>query len=77
MGGFIIVHILRCRDLGFNDDFIVVDNDPAKVKEKMREHIMDKHKEEFEQLADFHKEEIMSKMDFLLKRGCGCGVLKL
>ncbi|MBN2110592.1 MAG: hypothetical protein JW705_05845 [Methanosarcinaceae archaeon] len=68
---------MRCRDLGFNDDFIVVDNDPAKVKEKMREHIMDKHKEEFEQLADFHKEEIMSKMDFLLKRGCGCGVLKL
>ncbi|WP_281361382.1 hypothetical protein [Methanolobus zinderi] len=43
----------------------------------MKEHILDKHKDEFGELSDFHKEEIMSKMDFLLTRGCGCGVLKL
>jgi hypothetical protein len=76
-GGFIIVHILRCRDLGFNDDFIVIDADPKKAKEKMIEHVKDKHKDEFEELSDFHKDEIISKVDYLLNRGCGCGVLKL
>lgn len=72
-----MIHIIKCRDLGFNDDFIVVDNDPKKAKEKMMEHLKKAHKEEFEELSDFHQEEIISKIDFLLKRGCGCGVLKL
>ncbi|TQD27575.1 hypothetical protein FKV42_02625 [Methanolobus vulcani] len=72
-----MVHILRCKDLGFNDDFIVIDNDPKKAKERMKEHVMTEHKEEFESLSEFHQEEIISKMDFLLTRGCGCGVLKL
>lgn len=72
-----MVHILRCKDLGFNDDFIVIDNDPKKAKERMIEHVMDKHKEEFDELSDFHQEEIISKVDYLLNRGCGCGVLKL
>lgn len=76
-GGFNIVIIMKCRDLGFNDDFIVIDNDPETVKEKMFQHIMDKHKEEYDKLSDFHQDEIKSKMDFLIKRGCGCGVLKL
>lgn len=76
-GGFNIVIIMKCRDLGFNDDFIVIDNDAETVKEKMFQHIMDKHKEEYDQLSDFHQDEIKSKMDFLIKRGCGCGVLKL
>lgn len=72
-----MIHIIKCRDLGFNDDFIVVDNDPKKAKEKMIEHLKNTHKEEFEELSDFHQEEIISKIGFLLKRGCGCGVLKL
>lgn len=55
----------------------MVDNDPKKAKDKMIEHVKDKHKEEFEELSDFHQEEIISKIDFLLNRGCGCGVLKL
>ncbi|MDG6243489.1 MAG: hypothetical protein QCH31_03725 [Methanolobus sp.] len=43
----------------------------------MIEHVKVKHKDEFEILSDFHQEEIISKIDFLLTRGCGCGVLKL
>ena len=72
-----MVNIMKCRDLGFNDDFIVIDDDSAAVKEKMLEHIKTVHKDEFEQMSDFHQGEIISKMDFLLRRGCGCGVLKL
>jgi len=71
------VIIMKCRDLGFNDDFIVIDNDPETVKEKMFQHIMDKHKKEYDLLSDFHQDEIKTKMDFLIRRGCGCGVLKL
>ncbi len=72
-----MVHIMKCRDLGFNDDFLIIDEDPDVVKEKMAEHIKTVHKDEFEDMSDFHQDEIMSKMDFLLRRGCGCGVLKL
>ena len=44
---------------------------------KMMEHILEKHKEEFEILSEMHQEEIRAKMDFLLTRGCGCGVKEL
>lgn len=43
----------------------------------MIEHVKTEHKEEFESLSEFHQNEIISKVDFLLNRGCGCGVLKL
>ena len=67
---FIIIHC-------FNDDFIVIEQDREAAKKKMMEHILDKHKEEFEILSEMHQEEIRAKMDFLLTRGCGCGVKEL
>lgn len=71
------LEIIKCRDLGFNDDFIVIEQDREVAKKKMVEHIFDKHKEEFESLSQMHQDEIISKMDFLLTRGCGCGVKEL
>ena len=40
-------------------------------------HIMDEHKEEYDLLSASEQDEIESKMDSLIRRGCGCGVLKL
>lgn len=71
------LEIMKCRDLGFNDDFIVIEQDREVAKKKMMEHILDKHKEEYESLSQMHQDEIKSKMDFLLTRGCGCGVKEL
>ncbi|WP_333786956.1 hypothetical protein [Methanomethylovorans sp.] len=71
------LQIMKCRDLGFNDDFIVIEQDREAAKKKMMEHILEKHKEEFEILSEMHQEEIRTKMDFLLTRGCGCGVKEL
>ncbi|WP_406661060.1 hypothetical protein V7O66_00620 [Methanolobus sp. ZRKC3] len=72
-----MLQIIRCRDLGFDDDFIVADNDPQKVKEKIIDHVKTEHREDFESFSDSHQEEILLKIDVLVKRGCGCGVLKL
>ena len=72
-----MLQIIRCRDLCFNDDFLVADDDPQRIKEKIIEHIKTVHKDEFESFPDYYQEEIMSRIDSMIKRGCGCGVLKL
>jgi hypothetical protein len=43
----------------------------------MLRHIMDEHKPEYDMLSDAQRDEVESKIDSLIRRGCGCGVLKL
>jgi len=68
---------MKYHDIGFDDDLLVIGEDPDVVKEKMAEQIKIVHKDEFEDMSDFHQEEIMSKIDLLLRSGCGFRVLKL
>lgn len=68
--------IIKCRDLGFNCDFIATGaaSEADGVKQKMMEHIIEKHATE-KDLSQEDIEDIASRIEILLSRGCGCGAL--
>ncbi|NPE30242.1 DUF1059 domain-containing protein [Methanococcoides sp. SA1] len=65
--------IIKCRDLGFNCDFMATGSaaEADSVIEKMLVHI----KEDHEGLSDEDLAEVKARMSVLLSRGCGCGAL--
>ncbi|WP_135606471.1 DUF1059 domain-containing protein [Methanococcoides sp. NM1] len=68
--------IIKCRDLGFNCDFMATGaaSESDDVKQKMMDHITENHLLEKE-MSKEDLEEIASRIDILLSRGCGCGAL--
>ncbi|AKB86076.1 DUF1059 domain-containing protein [Methanococcoides methylutens] len=68
--------IIKCRDLGFNCDFMATGSaaEADGVKQKMMDHILEKHLPEKE-MSDEDIEDIASRIEILLSRGCGCGAL--
>ncbi|MEL4306220.1 DUF1059 domain-containing protein [Methanococcoides sp. LMO-2] len=68
--------IIKCRDLGFNCDFMATGSavEADGVKQKMMDHIIEKHLPEKE-MSDEDIEDIASRIEILLSRGCGCGAL--
>lgn len=65
--------IIKCRDLGFNCDFIATGSaaEADSVIQKMLVHIKENH----EGLSDEDLAELKARMSVLLSRGCGCGAL--
>ncbi|MGM0770665.1 MAG: DUF1059 domain-containing protein [Halobacteriota archaeon] len=68
--------IIKCRDLGFNCDFISTGaaSEADGVKQKMLDHIIEKHVPE-KDLSQEDIDDIASRIEILLSRGCGCGAL--
>ncbi|WP_445474963.1 DUF1059 domain-containing protein [Methanococcoides methylutens] len=68
--------ILKCRDLGFNCDFMATGaaSETDDVKQKMMDHITENHLSE-KDISKEDLEEIASRIDIMLSRGCGCGAL--
>ncbi|WP_135609852.1 DUF1059 domain-containing protein [Methanococcoides sp. AM1] len=68
--------IIKCRDLGFNCDFMATGtaSESDDVKQKMMEHITEKHLSE-NNMSKEDLEDIASRISILLSRGCGCGAL--
>ncbi len=66
--------VIRCRDLGFDCNFIATGSasESNAVKEKMLEHIKTEHSE---RIDEEELKDIESKVETLLSRGCGCGAL--
>ncbi|WP_440953255.1 DUF1059 domain-containing protein [Methanococcoides sp. FTZ1] len=68
--------IIKCRDLGFNCDFITTGSasETGDVKQKIMDHIIEKHMHE-KDMSEEDIQDIASRIDVLLSRGCGCGAL--
>lgn len=68
--------IIKCRDLGFNCDFIATGsaNESDSVIESTMHHIKSEHVEKGN-LSDADLADIKARMEVLLSRGCGCGAL--
>ncbi|KGK98311.1 small metal-binding protein [Methanococcoides methylutens] len=68
--------IIKCRDLGFNCNFMATGkaSEIDDVKQKMLDHITEKHLSE-KNMSKEDLEELTSRIDIMLSRGCGCGAL--
>lgn len=68
--------IIKCRDLGFNCDFIATGSasESDGVIGSTMAHIKSEHVEK-SGLSDEDIADIKARMEVLLSRGCGCGAL--
>jgi predicted small metal-binding protein len=67
--------IVKCRDLGFECDFMAVGTEMEEVEKKMLEHLETEHREELGKLPEEEMEHLRHRISTLLGRSCGCGAL--
>ena len=67
--------IIKCRDLGFNCDFMAAGSDKDEIEKTIFDHIEKEHKAELDKMSEDDMKYLKHRISTLLGRGCGCGAL--
>lgn len=67
--------IVKCRDLGFDCDFMAAGSDKEEVEKTIFDHIEKEHKDKLDKMSEDDINYLKYRVSTLLGRSCGCGAL--
>lgn len=67
--------IIKCRDLGFNCNFMTAGSEREEIEKTIFDHLEKEHKAELNKMSEDDLSYLKHRVSTLLGRGCGCGAL--
>lgn len=67
--------LVKCRDLGFDCDFMAAGSDKEEVEKTIFDHIEKEHKDKLDKMSEDDINYLKYRVSTLLGRSCGCGAL--